>query len=198
MGELRRLFFAVPVEPEVASMLSQHLSRWEIPGKVVPPANWHLTVRFLGWTDPVKGEVVTALVDQAGRGGPFRLTLGALGAFPRATRAGVLWLGLDRGEEGLAALNRVVEEAAQTAGFQPEERPFAAHLTLSRLRPPADVSALIDDYEPREFRWQAQELILYDSRPGPVYVPVERFPLVPTRSEDDVGRLPRGGRHDRG
>lgn len=181
MGELRRLFFGVPVEPEVASMLSQHLSRWEIPGKVVPPANWHLTVRFLGWTDPVKREVVTALIDQAGRGGPFRLTLGALGAFPRASRAGVLWLGLDRGEEALAALNRVVEEAAQTAGFQPEERPFAAHLTLSRLRPPADVSALIDDYEPREFRWQAQELILYDSRPGPTYIPVERFPLEPTR-----------------
>jgi 2'-5' RNA ligase len=177
VGELRRLFLAVPVDPEVASMLSQHLSGWHIPGKVVPPANWHFTVRFLGWTDPVKGDLIAALVDQARRGGRFRLTMGSLDAFPRPTRAGVLWLGISEGEEALAALNGVMEEVAQKAGFEPDERPYAAHLTISRLRPPTDVSDLIDSYQPQAFRWQARELILYESRSGPVYVPVERFPL---------------------
>ncbi len=30
----------------------------------------------------------------------------------------------------------------------PEERPFHPHLTLSRIRPPADVSNVVDDLPP--------------------------------------------------
>jgi 2'-5' RNA ligase len=181
VGELKRLFLAVPVDPAVQSMLSQHLSSLSIPGKVVPPANWHLTVRFLGWLDQIRTEIVTSSVDGADLGKPFQLVLGGMGAFPRPGRAGVVWLGLARGEAELARLNRVTEEAAQAAGLEGEERPFASHLTLSRIRPPADVSPLVEGYRAQPFGWKAQELILFQSRPGPEYLEVERFRLESRR-----------------
>lgn len=158
-------------------MLAQHLSKWELPGKVVPPDNWHVTIRFLGWVDQVRQEVLTALLDQRDRQGTFEVGLGAMGAFPRETRAGVLWLGIQRGEENLADLYRSVEAVVERANFPPEGRPYSAHLTLSRLRPPADTSRLVAEYQPQPFRWRAEELVLFQSLPGPTYDPVERFPL---------------------
>jgi 2'-5' RNA ligase len=56
-------------------------------------------------------------------------------------------MGVEDHSDGLAALNRVAENAAQTVGFAPEERPFHAHLTLSRIRPPEDVWTWLE-YEP--------------------------------------------------
>jgi len=35
------------------------------------------------------------------------------------------------------------EAAAEAVGFEPEGRPFVPHLTLSRLRPQADVRELV-------------------------------------------------------
>jgi 2'-5' RNA ligase len=177
VAELRRLFLAVPLAASARSMLAQHLSRWDPPGKLVPPENWHLTVRFLGQIDETRGEILVGLVDQADLGRPFDLVLTDMGAFPGGSRANVLWLGVEDEDGGLARLNATVEEAARSAGLVPEERPFSAHLTLSRLRPPVNVTALIDSYESQPFRWTVNELILYESRSGPVYPEVERFSL---------------------
>ncbi len=176
MGELKRVFLAVDVDAEVTAMLAQHLSRWELPGAVVPPSNWHLTLRFLGGVDEVHRELLAWRLAEAPLGGAFEVKLGALGAFPRPTRAGVLWLGLERGAEHLSRLHAAVEAKVVTVGIAPEGRPFTAHLTLSRLRPPEDVSALVAAYEAQPFRWKVEELILYESTGG-TYVPLERFPL---------------------
>jgi 2'-5' RNA ligase len=56
----------------------------------------------------------------------------------------VLWLGVSDGAEELATLALVCEEAALEAGFEPEERPFHPHLTLSRIRPWQDVGPVVD------------------------------------------------------
>lgn len=158
-------------------MLAEHLSGWNLPGKVVPPANWHLTVRFLGGVDETRREILLALLDQADLGGPFQIQLGPMGAFPRPAKAAVVWLGLSAGAGAHTELNLICEDAVQTAGLQAEERPYAPHLTLSRLRPPEDVSEPVASYQPVPFRWQATELVLYASRSGPVYHPLERFAL---------------------
>lgn len=158
-------------------MLAQHLSKSPINGKVVPPSNWHVTVRFLGGVDETRTEIILALLDQADLGGSFEIELGDMGAFPRPAKASVLWIGLNRGVDRLADLNLLCEDAVQTAGLQAEERPYAPHLTLSRMRPPEDVTGLLASYQPQPFRWQASELVLYASLPGPVYRPLERFGL---------------------
>ena len=173
---LRRLFLAVPMSDQARTILAQALPR--LPGKVFPPENWHLTTRFLGWIDVVTAERITGTIAQADLGSRFGLRLGEMGAFPRPVRATVLWLAVAEGLPRLADLNLICEEAAQAAGLSAEDRPFSAHLTLSRIRPHQDVRAVLDDYQPVPVSWQADRLVLYQStlgRGGAVYTPVEEF-----------------------
>ena len=161
-------------------MLAQHLSEHEIPGRTVPPENWHLTVRFLGQVDQIATERLVAALDQADLGRSFRIALGDLGAFPRPAKASVVWLALDEGRERLTELNEIAEEESQAIGLTPEERPFAPHLTLSRVRPERDARPALASYRRVPFEWTAGELILYESRSGrggAVYEPLERFTL---------------------
>jgi 2'-5' RNA ligase len=178
--QLRRLFLGVPLDEDVRAMLAQHLQQHRVPGRLVPPANWHLTIRFLGNVGQIAIERLIADLDQADLGGRFEVVLGAMGAFPRAVRASVVWLALTKGGERLIELNEIAEEASQAVGLTPEERPFAPHLTLSRIRPELDVRADLAAYRPAPLQWTAGEMVLYEShtgRGGAIYEPVERFPL---------------------
>jgi 2'-5' RNA ligase len=178
--QLSRLFLGVPVEEEVREMLAQHLQDHRLPGRPVPPENWHITVRFLGNVAHVTRERLLADLDQSDLGPAFEVVLGDLGAFPRAARAAVMWLALDRGRERVAELNALSEQSSQVVGLAPEDRPFAPHLTLSRIRPELDVRVELASYRPIPFQWTADELVLYEShlgRGGARYEPVESFRL---------------------
>ena len=59
---------------------------------------------------------------------------GAPGAFPNIRTPRVLWVGLDGDIEAPQVLYRAVEKALAPLGFPPEERLFAPHLTLGRVR----------------------------------------------------------------
>lgn len=137
-----RVFAAVVPPPEVVAALDDRLENLSIPGRPVPPPNWHLTLRFIGKVDEVRYQRWLGAIDSAALPSPFRVTLGGLGAFPRPARATVLWVGVE-GDQ-LSDLATVVDEAAAEAGLGGEERPFRPHLTISRVRPPADVRPLID------------------------------------------------------
>lgn len=136
------------------------------PGRTVPPENWHITVRFLGRTEDVALDRMLHALDEATLGSPFHIRLAGLGAFPRPRRASVLWMGVDDEAGGLIRLNQVAEDAAQAAGFAAEERPFHAHLTLSRIRPPQDVWAWLEQEPelPRPVRVDA--LSVFETRSG--------------------------------
>lgn len=183
MDQLKRLFLAVPLDDEVRSMLADHLASGRVgerplPGTPVKPQSWHLTLRFLGRVDEVSQERVTAGLDQVDLGASFEIELGKMGAFPRPSRATVLWIGLTRGIERLSELNAVCEEICDAAGLPPEDRPYSPHLTLSRIRLDQDVGPVIERYEPRPFRWRADQVVLFESklgRGGAVYEPIERF-----------------------
>jgi 2'-5' RNA ligase len=135
------VFAACLPPPEVVAALATELERLPIPGRRVPPANYHVTLRFLGPLAPVTYERFLAGLAQSRLGPRFRVRLAGLGSFPHPRRATVVWAGVEAGPE-LAGLAAVVDEAAVGAGLEPEERPFAPHLTVARVRPPADVTAL--------------------------------------------------------
>src|SRR3990172_6133152 len=68
------------------------------------------------------GERGTARGIEAARAGVaghtrFEAALGAAGAFPNASRARVLWLGLSEGAEALGSLAHAVEQALRRHGF---------------------------------------------------------------------------------
>ncbi len=134
-----------------------------VPGKVAPPENWHITIRFLDVVDRVTYErFLSGLASP--RETAFRVGLDGFGAFPRPAKATVFWAGVGDGAQQLAILNEEAEEAAQAAGLAPEERPFHPHVTLSRIRPPVDVRHLID--EDLALSWRCDRLIAYRSHLG--------------------------------
>ncbi len=180
----QRLFLAVAIPDDVRMALVAHLDEAlegrPVPGRPVPPANWHITLRFLGYVyDDARDRLLHA-VDEADLGAPFRLRFGGLGAFPRPARATVLWLGISDGAQEVMDLAAVVEETSVAAGWFMEERPFHPHLTLSRIRPHQDVRATIEKVPDFGVGFGVDQVVLFRSHlgRGPArYEPVERFPL---------------------
>ena len=161
-----RAFFGLPVpEPqrqELGSFIATCASlapafRW------TPAENLHLTIRFVGGVErSVVEPVADALVDLPPAA--FDLELGSLGTFGRGPGARVVWLGLQSGADGAAAVAARVEEECLRAGLVGQNRPFRAHLTLARAR--ARYGASLPDLPapPSLEQWRADELILYASR----------------------------------
>ncbi len=163
----QRMFLAATLPEEarhaMAAHLGDELGDKRLPGKPVPPPNWHLTVRFLGSTEPTPAEAISAHLDQHLMVEPFRLRLTGLGGFPRERKASVLWIGIDGDLEPLSELAAECERAAVSAGFEPEGRPFHPHLTLSRIRPPSDVRKLVDEIPAAGIKFDVDAVTLYRS-----------------------------------
>ena len=78
----------------------------------------------------------------------------------------MLWVGMDRGAEELTRLAAVVEEAVTAAGIDPEDRPFRPHLTIARIRPPKDVTRLLEEADGLSIRWRVDHLTVFQSHLG--------------------------------
>lgn len=168
-----RAFVAVAPPPEIVSALDDRLASITIPGRSVPPRNWHVTLRFVGTVEDITYDRWLWSLAQIEHP-PIRIRLTQLGAFPRASKAAVLWLGLE--SNGLDELAAAVEEATIAAGLAPEERPFQAHLTLARIRPPRDVRGLVEKAPTLEMGWKAERFHVM-AAVGSAYQIFESFPL---------------------
>jgi 2'-5' RNA ligase len=175
-----RLFVAVPLTEEARHHMSHLLDGASLPGRPHHPEKWHITLRFLGEVDEVARDRVAACLDEADLGEPFRVRWGGLDAFPRASKANVLWVGVEHGFDHLEALHARVERALDGAGFPPEDRPFRPHLTLSRIRPQQDVTELVERTESLGVTMPVDRVTLYRSHLGrgaARYEELESFPL---------------------
>ena len=178
MDQLGRVFLAVPVPVEIKHALAAVVSGIQIPGRLVSPDNWHITLRFLDVVDVVTYERFVSEIDTPAETA-FRLSLDGFGAFPNTRKATVFWAGVGQGSEQLAVLNEQAEEAAVSAGVMPEERPFHPHLTLSRVRPPVDVQSVVG--EELSLSWRCEQLVVYRShltRGGARYEPIDSVDLI--------------------
>ncbi|MGI9611029.1 MAG: RNA 2',3'-cyclic phosphodiesterase [Acidimicrobiia bacterium] len=181
---IRRIFVAIDLDDEVRHALAAHLGasfgERPLPGSTPPPANWHITLRFLGKMDQVAYEVLLSKLDHADLGPAFPVSFGGFGAFPRPSKATVLWLGVENGSDALNDLAGTVEAAVVEAGFMPEERPFHPHLTLSRVRPPQDVRGLIESMATVPLKQVVDAVTVFESHLGggpAVYEALERIRL---------------------
>jgi len=177
-----RLFLAVALTDEVAHGLAAFLTEatMRLPGRPAPPEKWHVTIRFLGSATALQRDRVLEFLDEHLAVEPFVMGFGVLGAFPKPSRASVLWLGIARGAEHLSSMAEHCEVAAQMAGFDPEDRPFHPHLTLSRIRPPTNVAALVDRVPRFPLSMDVDRLTLFRShlgRDGATYEAVDSVML---------------------
>lgn len=146
-----RCFFALPLQSSALHALQALQRRLADPGRSAgPPLRWlrreqlHVTLKFLGSiAEDALPSLVAALESEARRTPPIAMLATELTAFPSPRRAGVLVLRLHDGSGVTAALASALERAAQHVGVAPETRPFEAHVTLARSKPPSDVRALI-------------------------------------------------------
>jgi 2'-5' RNA ligase len=190
VGEkLIRAFVALELEEAMRARLAELIEtlRDRVRGvRWVRPEGIHLTLRFLGYArrdalealiDPLRGLANGCLAGEA--------EVSGLGTFPqsglaRMSRARVLWLGIEV-PASVLLLQQACERAAVAAGFEPETRPYAPHLTLGRWGEPAPRPTL----PPIDLgRTKLDTLVLYRSQPGPkgsVYTPLETFALARPR-----------------
>ena len=166
-GAGERLFLAVALNDDVRHAIAAHLDGSlqgsRLPGRRVLPENWHITLRFLGPTLAVVRDRVLAYLDQHLAVEPFSVVFSGLGGFPRESKASVLWLGAEGDVDQMATAATICEEAAVAAGLEPEGRPFHPHLTLARIRPPADVRPLVDMVGPARVKLAVDAVTLYRS-----------------------------------
>lgn len=195
----KRLFVAVNLSiastrrvAEAADRLRRAASDRHLKIAWVPPANLHVTLKFLGWTRP---EAVAAIRDRlrdgvASRRG-FEIEAAGVGAFPGAGSARVIWVGLRDASGALAALARDVETWMVDLGFDREARPYSPHITLGRVRDRggADCAELLAPWVPLTFGSSLiREVVLYESitkSHGSEYTALYRAPLdvPPPRTE---------------
>jgi len=103
--------------------------RWTQPG------HFHFTLKFLGDISPDRVEPAINAMERSLLGfGPFELSLKDLGVFPDMKKPKVVWMGAQDNTSAATRLSAVLDEALEPLGFAKETRPFAAHLTLGRIR----------------------------------------------------------------
>jgi 2'-5' RNA ligase len=162
-----RLFLGIELDDETRHEIAAHLDAAldgrRLPGKTIPIANWHLTLRFLGPTTAVQRDRILANLDQQLAVEPFRVRFGELGGFPRRSRASVLWLGVEGDTDRLDAVAAVCDDAAVDAGFEMEGRPFHPHLTLARIRPPVDIRPFAEAVPPARITLEVSSVTLFRS-----------------------------------
>lgn len=134
-----RLFVAVELDDlarEALARLAERLGKSADPVSWIAPANFHLTMKFLG--EAAEGAVpeIEAACGRAATGAaPFDMRLRGVGAYPSARRPRVVWAGIEA-PPVLPALVERVEEEISPLGFPREKRPWSPHVTLGRVREP--------------------------------------------------------------
>jgi 2'-5' RNA ligase len=149
-----RAFLAAALDDATRARLDRLSSGWRFPDvRLVPSANAHVTLRFLGQATAAQLERVAALVAPVAAACPAVVaTASGLAVFPPRGAPRVLALSLAL-PAGVTTLQRACEAAARDAGFAPEPREFRPHLTLGRSEPPRPASAASD---PGAFRGPAR------------------------------------------
>ena len=169
----------------VLGMLQRQLAASEADVKWVLPSHLHVTLKFLDEISESQRCAIEERVEQVARGEPaFQLGLDRVGAFPSIGAPRVIWIGLLVGKECVAHLAASMEQALGDLEVRKEERPFAAHLTIGRVRSPRHRPALVQRL--REVAWQppaawdVTSVTLYHSMlspSGPRYTVLAEFPL---------------------
>ena len=127
-----RLFTGIDLPTAVVRALDELLDRLRPTARIKwsPPANLHVTTRFIGeWPEARLPELRAALAALPSHP-PIPIQIRNLGYFPNPKSPRVFWAGVEASPD-LAAL-----------GLEPEKRGFSPHLTLARVKDPVPLAAL--------------------------------------------------------
>ena len=187
-----RLFVGIEVSKDVRLTVSQiqaalspALNRQGV--RLVKPEKVHLTLLFLGNVDETKVSEILPLLDHAAKVGDFSIQLRELGVFPTERRPGVVWIGVDGGQQ-LLELQTVVTAALEPYTEKNDSRGYSPHLTLARISPASQkiglalkpsVNRTARDIcgEPVASEWKVSGIVLFQTMPDGSYLQLHRSPL---------------------
>jgi len=187
-----RLFVAIELGEEVLreaaaliDELRRRVDRQARNGRLtwVTPDRQHLTLRFLGEvSDERASDLLGTLCDPIAMA-PFDVAWQGLGAFPPKGPPRVLWLGAGRGRDAVLELENAVSARLAPLAFEREDRPYAPHLTLARVREAGGLRPipLFEGLAEQSIgTTKVDAITLFQSKlspKGPTYVAMQRTPL---------------------
>jgi len=136
---LLRTFIAVDIPSHIQQLIQQRteplrkslgaaLVRW------VAPESVHLTLKFLGDVAPANIQMLSQMLGaEADVVHAFDIHVNGLGCFPSRKRPRVLFIGIQAPAE-LEALYRGIDSACARLGYESDQRDFAPHLSIGRVR----------------------------------------------------------------
>ncbi len=174
-----RLFTGLEIPERVAAQIA--FARGGVVGaRWMEPADYHVTLRFIGDIDPRMAQDVVETLSEVRRPAPLVSFEGLDsfgGARPRAVIARV------KPEPALLDLQAEQERRLRRLGLEPETRKYLPHVTLARLRGP-DSRAVADYLATRgglfAEAFTPERFVLYSARDsvgGGPYVVEAAFPL---------------------
>jgi 2'-5' RNA ligase len=186
-----RAFVAIELPEHIKNKLSEvqeRLKTGRLPARWVAAGSIHLTLKFLdNITEDTAKAVTGAMQEAAIISEPFRLTVKGLGVFPNPRRIQIVWAGVGGETDRLVELQKELDAGLARLGFTPESRPFAAHLTLARMRDEAGASErekmgrLVEatQFDGGEFQVESFSLMRSQlRREGPIYTQLASVSLV--------------------
>lgn len=137
--EIIRCFFAIPIQPALIQTFTTiiHQLKKNCPNQPLrwlEPENLHITLRFIGPTNPSQIKALITAAHLASQvSSVFTIDFTAPTFFPSLKKPRVVVLNT----APALALNHLAdsyEQIARNHGFPAETRPFRAHLTLARIK----------------------------------------------------------------
>ena len=174
-----RLFTGIVIPDTTVEALAR--LRGGIPGaRWVDAENYHLTLRFIGASDPRTATEIKEILYGVRRAG-FSLSIDGLDSFGgRHPRAIFARIGTSR---ALTALQAEHESLMRRLGLPAESRKYAPHITLARLRGTTerDVAAYLSQTDSLAIpSFQVDDFALFSAREprgGGPYIIEESYPL---------------------
>lgn len=149
-----RLFFALWPDPHCREALTQARDAGPKPrGRAIPAERLHLTLVFLGATEPDRLATVLTIAQAQAQPG-FTLMLDRAGHF--GGRPGCGWIGPADPPQALLALQERLQQSLESGGWRLDFRPFVPHVSLRRGGTVASPVSPI--------RWAVQDFVLAESR----------------------------------
>src|SRR5947209_11546856 len=171
-----RLFTAIDLPDGVLANLAALVDRLRPAARIhwSPPANLHITSKFIGWWPDERVAEVNAALSGIASMPVLRVHIRKVGFFPNPHSPRIFWCGVEAA--GLETLAAATDAATSALGIASESRAFSPHLTLARIKEKLNLQPLREAIaaEPNlDFgSFEARSFFLYQSvlRPtGSVY-----------------------------
>lgn len=180
--EKHRLFLGIflPPPPKLEiKRLAREIKKLDLPLKIMPESNFHLTLKFLNYLSDREIEQILPRLNQVCRDfKPFALKFGSVIEFP-SRKPVVLGVDLQNSAE-LALLVQCLEDSLSDLTFVEKElRVFNPHLTVARIKKTIpNLSLKISRLKIRPLSWQVRGVSLIESflnRRGAEYKIIHEF-----------------------